>query len=688
MRRIFVAALVSLACGAVGTRAETDTTNSQNPTPLKDSIIVTADRFGETAAKSIWPAVAIRLDQVQDQSSFKQALDGKYGLDIRETSGFGSVATLSNWGTFNRHMLLLYNGRPVKDYSLGGFNLADYSLDEFDRIEVVKGPQSAFYGSDAVGGVVNLISPSALVDRVNVTTRTGTQGLRQYRLDASRAFGKIGAAAFAEYGQTDNGRANSGAKRELFGARSEYLSGDSRHHLSAALRYFKDSVGLPGPMPDPNGIPVYGNAESYSLNQRQQDEDYSADFSYHYYDSTVGEAQLDAFWEKKNLDYNILYNYQNPYYSYDTVGGVPDSAFNSDSVDVYSRSIYNKRSSGVSGRFLKELSFGRLSTGVDWLSGSLRATGDDRTLGTNTVGPSAPYQYTYHSYSYWANGQNQLDLWSAASIQPWSTINFDLSGRLQYVRDRKTQPSYDLGVALMPESHVRAKLGYGFAFRLPSIADQFADDFYTSGNINLDPETSRSLMLTLEGETPSGRVRGAFTFFNQTVHSLIQYVTDPVTFRTVPHNVDQFRSHGLDFSFIAVPVESLTVTLGGVWQKAEQTNGDPSDFVKAFYVPNLKWHADMTSPKFLMRFRAHAGVTYTSDRYLILFGGSSSKTLAAVYEIDAGISASLGRNISLALSGQDLTNQKRPDQLGYSLTDRDFPSPGRRFSVQLKFAAL
>lgn len=688
MRRIFFVALVSLACGAVGTRAETDTTNSQTPTPLKDSIIVTADRFGETASKSIWPAAAIKLDQVQNESSFKQALDGRYGLDIRETSGFGSLATLSNWGTFNRHMLLLYNGRPVKDYSLGGFNLADYSLDEFDRIEVVKGPQSAFYGSDAVGGVVNLISPSALIDRLSVTTRTGTLGLRQYCVDASRAFGKIGAGAFAEYGQTDNGRVNSGSKRELFGVRSEYLSGDSRHHLTASLRYFKDSVGLPGPMPDPSTIPVYGNSESYSLNQRQQDEDYSGDFSYRYYDSTVGEAQLDAFWEKKNLDYNLLYNYQNPYYTYDTVGGVPDSAFNSDSVDVYSRSIYNKRSSGISGRFLKEIGFGRLSSGIDWLSGSLRATGSDRTLGTNLVGPSAPYQYTYRSYSYWANAQNQLDLWGAASIQPYPILDFDLSGRLQYVRDRKTQPSYDLGLMVTPVSHVRAKLGYGFAFRLPSIADQFADDFYTSGNINLEPETSRSLMLSLDGELPSGRLRGSLTYFNQTVHSLIQYVTDPVTFRTVPHNVDRFRSHGVDFWLVAAPIESLTVSVGGVWQKAEQTNGDPADYVKAFYVPNLKWHADLTSPGFLGRFRANAGVTYTSDRYLLLYGGSSAKTIASVYELNAGLSARLSRNVSLALSGQDLTDQKRPDQFGYSLTDHDFPSPGRRFTVQLKFAAM
>jgi outer membrane receptor protein involved in Fe transport len=131
----------------------------------------------------------------------------------------------------------------------------------------------------------------------------------------------------------------------------------------------------------------------------------------------------------------------------------------------------------------------------------------------------------------------------------------------------------------------------------------------------------------------------------------------------------------------------LTVSLGGVWQKAEQTNGGAGDFVGAFYVPNLKWRVGVTKSNILGRLTAGAGLTYTSDRYLVMYGGLP-KTIDRVYEFDASLSARVTHLISLSLSGFDLTDQKRPDQIGYSLGDHDFPSPGRRFSLQARLAAF
>ncbi|MDH4158619.1 MAG: TonB-dependent receptor plug domain-containing protein, partial [candidate division Zixibacteria bacterium] len=154
----------------MGIRAESTLGDEHSPTELRDSIVVTANRFGLSPKKSVWPTTIVKVDQVTDQSSLETALDGRGGLDIRGYNGVGSVSTLSSWGVFNRHMLLLYDGRAVKDYSLGGFNLSDYSPEEFERVEMLKGPQSAFYGSDAVGGVVNLIAKSALVDRVEIVS--------------------------------------------------------------------------------------------------------------------------------------------------------------------------------------------------------------------------------------------------------------------------------------------------------------------------------------------------------------------------------------------------------------------------------------------------------------------------------------------------------------------------------------
>ncbi|MEW6051424.1 MAG: TonB-dependent receptor [Candidatus Zixiibacteriota bacterium] len=681
MRHAFVLPVVLLLAGATGTRAEVDTLSSRdNPRLLKDSIIVTANRFGATAGQSVWPTGVVQVQQSGVSVSLPELLDGRFGIDTRQYNGVGSVATLSNWGVFNRSMLLLYNGRVVKDYSLGGFNLSDFSPDELERVELVKGPQSVLYGSDAVGGVLNLISRSALADRIDATTRFGAFGLRQYRVDLSRRLGALGVGTSGEYGQADNHRPNAGSKRALFGIRSDYLSRDNHHRWTLSARYFTDSLGVPGPVPDVAYIPAYGSRESYSLYDHQKDENYSVDAGYRFYDRTVGEIQVDLFWEKKNLDYHQLYNYMAAYYVPDP-SSPGDSVLTVDSVDVSTRYIYNKRSSGVSARFLREFSHLSVSAGADWLSGYLRATSSDRNVVTSTVGSTSPFGYEYAAYNYWADGQNQLDLWSGLLVQSGSALQLEWSGRLQLVRGRQTQPSYNLGLIYGVTSDLRLKSAYGYAFRLPTIAEQFANEPYTGGNSALHPETSRTLTAGLLWEPVNDRLTIELTVFRQRVDSLIQYRPDPTSFRWVPRNVDRFRSDGLDLSVQASPAETYRVTFGAVVQHADQTLGGDNQFAKAVYVPSMKWRLDFDTD-LNSRMAANVNCAYTSDRVNRM--GGATKTLHQVYELGVGFSWVVNAHIRLTLSGFDLTDQRRPDQFGFTLTDGDYPSPGRRFVLELR----
>lgn len=679
MRRIFISALLFWALGATGSRAETEKGSETNPQELKDSILVTANRFGLEPAKSVWPVKALPEDRLEGEASLEPVLDGWAGADVRQSNGVGSVTTLSNWGTFNRHVLLLYDGRVVKDYSLGGFNLAEYSPDEFERIEFLKGPQSAFYGADAVGGVLNLIPKNALVDRVEMRGKYGSQGHRQLRVDLDHTVdgSSLGVGGFAEATSVDNNRDNAGTQRLLFGVRTDLLTRDDRHRLSISARYFEDSLGSPGPVPDPNNTPVYGNLESTSLNARQEDQNYSIDLSYKYHDQQIGEARIDAFWEKKNLDYHSIYNYQSFYYTDDTV-------LNVDSIDVASRSIYNKRSSGISGRLLHQIRDVDIALGIDWLSGSLRATSDDTSYATTVVGPSASSEYKFNYYDYWSGAQNQFHLWSSTSYEPTDVFRFDLSGRLQFIRNRDTQTSYNAGVIVTPMKLVSVKLGYGYAFRLPTIAEQFADDVYTQGNSNLNPETSRSVNGTLSFVTADGRFHSSATVFHQTVDSLIQYQYDAIIYRSVPRNVNEFRTTGLDLSLDVRPLDHVWVAWFGVIQKAEQTRDGSIEYVSAFYVPEIKWRLDVDT-KLGRRVSLNVNATYTSDRNVILYG-NVPKTIDRVYEFGMSVVARLTDQVKVRLTGYDLTDQARPDQFGFTVGDGDYPSPGRRLLLDVTFA--
>jgi len=681
MWRFLLCVIFLSVCGATGTANVDQQESFDSPKELEDSIIVTANRFGLTKQESVWPVNVIDLSDDLNSNSLSLALEGQSGVDIRNYNGFGSISTMSSWGVFNRHMLLLYNGRVVKDYSLGGFNLADFSLNEFDRIEILKGPQSAFYGSDAVGGVINLISPSNFTDHINFTSVIGSFDLQQYNLEMSKRFGLVGTSIYGEHSSSDNDRMNAGAKRDLISVKNDYLSKSGNHRLSLFARYFNDSLGVPGPVPEQFYIPVYGNSESSSLTTYQEDKNYSLDLQYHFNDKHAGMFQIDLFWEKKQLDYFSLYNYQYDYKTTDSSSGTAVEYDNTDSVDVRSYSNYNKRSSGITGRYAKDFNDLFLAGGIDWLSGSLHSEGLDSNFATNTVGQFAPFSYNYESGSNWIGRQNQFDLWSNVSIKKIDKINFDLSGRLQFVKGRETQPSYNTGMAYSYSDNLILKIGYAYAFRLPSLAEQFADDVYTAGNTELDSEIAHSLHGTIMLVSQDDRLNAEVTLFHQTIESLIQYLYDPAIYRSIPQNFDKFKSTGFDLNMNYRLNGHFNAGIYGVYQKAKQTLDETLEYKKANYVPELKWGADLSFSK--DRFRANINLKYTSERQIKLYDGSL-KYLDRVYEFGMHFGVKINHLFYIGVSGYDLTDQKRPDQFGFTSLDGDYPGLGRRFEVKLK----
>jgi vitamin B12 transporter len=82
------------------------------------------------------------------------------GLSVTENGGPGGVTTVRLRGAESRHTLVLIDGIRVNDPSqpAGEFDFAAIVPTDLERIEVLRGPQSAIYGSDAIGGVINIIT--------------------------------------------------------------------------------------------------------------------------------------------------------------------------------------------------------------------------------------------------------------------------------------------------------------------------------------------------------------------------------------------------------------------------------------------------------------------------------------------------------------------------------------------------
>ena len=178
------------------------------------------------------------------------------------------------------------------------------------------------------------------------------------------------------------------------------------------------------------------------------------------------------------------------------------------------------------------------------------------------------------------------------------------------------------------------------------------------------------------------RLASHVTVFHQTVDSLIRYALDYTSFLYIPQNVDRFKTTGIDVNIDYTWRPELSLSLGGVWQKAEQTVGEDREYVDAFYVPDLKWRLAANGK--MGRVSYGLNLNYTDDRTNMY--GVITKVIPDVYELGAHLGVKVTSGLRLNIAGYDLTDEARPDQFGFSWLDKDYPSPGRPFVLSMRYS--
>ena len=129
---------------------------------LRHDVVVTATRT-ETPEKKVGSSVTVitgeELARTRKTSVF-DALEEVLGLSAFRTGGPGAAASVSIRGAASEHTLILLDGLELNDpiNPSRSYDLAHLSLSQVERIEVLRGPQGLLYGSDALGGVINIIT--------------------------------------------------------------------------------------------------------------------------------------------------------------------------------------------------------------------------------------------------------------------------------------------------------------------------------------------------------------------------------------------------------------------------------------------------------------------------------------------------------------------------------------------------
>lgn len=141
-----------------------------------DTIIVTATRTEIPLSDSIVPVTVItRADiELSLATDLAELLRFEAGIDIARTGGPGQATSIFLRGTESNHTLVLIDGVRMNPATLGGAAIQNIAPELIERIEIVKGARSSLFGTDAIGGVINIITRRVDADFIEASLGIGS----------------------------------------------------------------------------------------------------------------------------------------------------------------------------------------------------------------------------------------------------------------------------------------------------------------------------------------------------------------------------------------------------------------------------------------------------------------------------------------------------------------------------------
>lgn len=167
------------------------------------TVVVTANRSERPidqslASVSVLDRASIEASQAPDLVTL---LARQPGLDVSRTGGPGSASTLFVRGGNANHVLVLVDGVRVASSGQGVFDLAHVPLEQVERIEIVRGPRAALWGSDALAGVLQIFTRPPQTRSARLAT--GTWGLREGSVGLGHRSGRGALGVTAGYTELD-----------------------------------------------------------------------------------------------------------------------------------------------------------------------------------------------------------------------------------------------------------------------------------------------------------------------------------------------------------------------------------------------------------------------------------------------------------------------------------------------------
>lgn len=224
---------------------------------IQETLVVSAAQIDQPLSRtpdSVTIIAGAAIDARQ-QFTLAAALRSVPGVTLQQNGGPGTVTSLFTRGGESDFTLVLVDGIRANAFG-GGLDLSQVPLQDVDRIEVLRGSQSALYGSDAIGGVIQVITRSGGSPSAQAQVETGSRDMRRAAAATSGERRGVRWQLGANYvedagftGTTAKGQAvtNDDARETQAGASIGWRHATRGSDLQASVQYVDTDRGSPGP---------------------------------------------------------------------------------------------------------------------------------------------------------------------------------------------------------------------------------------------------------------------------------------------------------------------------------------------------------------------------------------------------------------------------------------------------------
>jgi vitamin B12 transporter len=493
-RCTFAAGTLALLAALPSIAAETETA----------AVVVTATRQAQRANELLADVSVISREEIDaaGQTSLPELLARQPGVEYTASGGAGSSMGLLIRGANSEHTLVLIDGMRVNSATLGTTSLSRIPLSQIDHIEILRGPASALYGSEAIGGVVQIF------------TKQG---------DGPAAFN-----AEAAYGTYDTSRLSAGVSGQNNGlkyslqASFDNTGGFSNISNNKSSAYNPDKDGFRNSSFSGNLAYRFNSNHEIGLNtlvsdgRNRYDGGYSATTAAIDYRNDIAVSSYSLYSRNQILPM---------WKSTIRMGrGTDDASYASNGVQT---SFVRTDQDQVAWQNDIKLPLGNALLAAEWLKQRLSAS---------------------QAFSQMERSINSvLGGWSAAA----GAHRWQVNARHDDISQTGAKNTGSLAYGYQITDAVRANASMGTAYKAPSMNDLYFPNtpFVGRGNPNLKPELARNREVSLHYET--ARDHASVTYFNNRITDLIQWSEAPPagSYFYVPQNVAAAKITGWTLAY-------------------------------------------------------------------------------------------------------------------------------------------